>query len=238
MAYDPARPLISVHVPKTAGSSFRSILESWFGSRLAYHYPHVGNDCDEVWARASAEGGWCIHGHFHETGRMSVLRHYPGATQMITFVRDPLEVNLSYLHYVRDRFHNRGVRVASDEELERLLHVDVDEWVASGESMLIHSLPSGMDEGNYRDVLDATFLHVGVVEAMEESVSRLARLLGKPAMAMPRVNVTARTLSPGPGAVARFRERNRLAYLVHEYAMERNGGAAHEASLASGASAS
>ena len=37
-AYDPRRPLFSLHVPKTAGTSFRNDLETWFGEDLALHY--------------------------------------------------------------------------------------------------------------------------------------------------------------------------------------------------------
>ena len=38
-SYDPARLLVSVHVPKCAGTSFAELLRSWFGARLHLHYP-------------------------------------------------------------------------------------------------------------------------------------------------------------------------------------------------------
>lgn len=222
MGYDPSKPLVSVHVPKCAGSSFRAVLEEWFGERLAYHYPHVRPDPQEVWDRACAEGGWCIHGHFHETGRMTAHDHYPRATQLITFLRNPLEINVSFLHFVRERYHNKGVQVVPDDQLERLLTIDIDEWIAEEESMLIHSLPSEMNEQNYREVLDRTFLHIGVVEQMDQGMASLARLLGKPEMEMPVVNTTPREHEPSAWAVARFQERNRLAHAVYEYALERS----------------
>jgi len=38
-AYDPSRALFSLHVPKTAGTSFRNDLEAWFGrANMAFHY--------------------------------------------------------------------------------------------------------------------------------------------------------------------------------------------------------
>ena len=35
--YDRSRPLIVIHVPKAAGSSFYKVLSQWFGRRLHHH---------------------------------------------------------------------------------------------------------------------------------------------------------------------------------------------------------
>lgn len=222
MEYDPRRPLVSIHVPKCAGSSFRDVLQQWFGEALQFHYAHLNVDPREVWRRACAREGSCIHGHFHETGRLTVWRHYPEASQFITFVRDPLEVNLSFIHYARDRYHNRGVQVVPDDQLDHILTVDIDEWLASEGSMVVHSMPSRMDESNYRRMLDEMFVHVGVVEEMDASMAMLARTLDKPVVEMPVLNTTARKHPVSAWAAERFRARNRLAYLIWEYALERN----------------
>lgn len=222
MDYDPRLPLLSIHVTKCAGSSFRDVLQAWFGDRLQFHYAHLSTDPREAWARAIGAPGSCIHGHFHETGRLTVHRHYPEATQLITFLRDPLEVNLSFIHYVRDRFHNRGVQVVPDDQLDHLLGADVDEWIAEGDSMVTHSMPAHMDESNCRQLLEEMFIHVGVVEEMDASMRILARKLGKPVVEMPVVNTTPRVHRVAPWAEERFRARNRLAYLVYDHALSLN----------------
>lgn len=222
MDYDPRLPLLSVHVAKCAGSSFRDVLQRWFGDRLQFHYAHLNTDPVQAWARATATPGSCIHGHFHDTGCLGVHHHYPEATQLITFIRDPIEVNLSFIHYARDRYHNRGVKVVRDDQLEHILGVDIDEWIANGGSMVMHSMPASMNETNYREILDGMFIHVGVVEEMDASMRILAHKLGKPVAEMPLVNTTPRTHRVAPWAEQAFRERNRLAYLVYDHALSMN----------------
>ena len=35
--YDPSQPLVSLHIPKTGGTSFTKVLEQWFGDRIYLH---------------------------------------------------------------------------------------------------------------------------------------------------------------------------------------------------------
>jgi hypothetical protein len=71
--YDKEHPLIAIHVPKTAGTSFRKVLEQWFGNRLHFHY------YDEIMGAMPTKvrlkhrftnrfrEGICIYGHFAKT---------------------------------------------------------------------------------------------------------------------------------------------------------------------------
>ena len=36
--YNPEYPLISIHIPKCAGTSFYNVLKKWFGRKLLRHY--------------------------------------------------------------------------------------------------------------------------------------------------------------------------------------------------------
>ncbi|MCU0289198.1 MAG: hypothetical protein MUF15_22735, partial [Acidobacteria bacterium] len=36
--YNSKKPLIHIHIPKTAGSTFNKVLEYWFGKNLYRHY--------------------------------------------------------------------------------------------------------------------------------------------------------------------------------------------------------
>lgn len=36
--YDRNKPLFAIHIPKTAGTSFRAILKAWYGKKLLLHY--------------------------------------------------------------------------------------------------------------------------------------------------------------------------------------------------------
>jgi len=37
-SYDPSLPLVSLHIPKTAGTSLRSTLVDWFGNDLKANF--------------------------------------------------------------------------------------------------------------------------------------------------------------------------------------------------------
>src|SRR5262249_41350915 len=76
----PSQPLFSLHVPKTAGTSFRKDLEGWFGPDLALHYR---GDQGEPPARAALRPGLCVHGHFNRLRGIGVRQYYPDAGQFI-----------------------------------------------------------------------------------------------------------------------------------------------------------
>jgi len=80
------QPIVSVHVPKTAGTTFGQMLQQAFGPGFAVDYgpplilaPHVG----------------CIHGHFLAEKYTGIL---PRA-RFITWLRDPIERLVSHYHY-------------------------------------------------------------------------------------------------------------------------------------------
>jgi hypothetical protein len=104
--------LISLHIPKTAGTSFRIALEEKFGSGLLRDYddrpihssPGERNakalrDCRLNRERAF-EGVTCIHGHFLPRKYMPLIEKK--ATRLVTWMRDPVErLASNYQHWKR-----------------------------------------------------------------------------------------------------------------------------------------
>lgn len=85
-AYNSKEPLISLHIPKTGGTSLRTILLRWFpNGQFLEHYPNNGL----LPLRHDCRGPVCIHGHFNSTRGFGVAEYYPHASQFITFLRDP-----------------------------------------------------------------------------------------------------------------------------------------------------
>ena len=89
--------LLSVHIPKTGGVSFRNMLKESYGSGFVLNYWEV----TDAWGRVpeAPATAACIHGHFvaHE-----LADRFPAA-QLATWVRDPVErVASSYYHRLRD----------------------------------------------------------------------------------------------------------------------------------------
>lgn len=219
--YDPDQVLISLHIPKTAGTSLQQHLEDWFGTgNLHYHYRGWSGEAPE---RAEPRAGLCVHGHFNRLRGIGALDYYPDARQFAVFVRDPFDRFVSlwrYLHYqVQSGMVVQHFEDAPDFEtwLDRRAAAPVLDdpfsWLAQ--------LQATPDPENLAEVFSGRFINVGTVEAFDRSLALLARALGRPAPAQP-VHVNAGT---GPdGDFSRFRTRHEAAFpLEHEiYALVRD----------------
>ncbi len=100
---DPAAPdmeLISIHVPKTAGSSFRRILESVYANDGEFQPVYDKEQgMEDLWQDRLPDFDRrvrAIHGHFPAT--RALLQRYPRA-RLIAWLRDPVDRTISYYHY-------------------------------------------------------------------------------------------------------------------------------------------
>lgn len=118
----PKEPLyVSIHIPKTGGSTLASILEARFGSRLQRTYDDHPED-------PIVENPVCLHGH-------SVLDRFTGLITSyenciwLTFLRDPLESAISMYHHTRKRSADSSEPHFDDKGLAEWLTHDQDfQW--------------------------------------------------------------------------------------------------------------
>ena len=97
--------IINLHMPKTGGSSFKSILEKVYGS--GYLYLEGVNTVESLWNKikyldlASIS---CISGHFP----FGIHTHFPDSIncKYITFLRDPIERLMSMWNFNMRTFTN------------------------------------------------------------------------------------------------------------------------------------
>lgn len=99
--------LISVHVPKAAGSSFREVLHQHFGAQLLLDYADRPLAPGHRWRRFRADlrtaAGKsaalapyaCVHGHF-VADKYAFLG---GRARLVTWLRDPVQRVASHYHY-------------------------------------------------------------------------------------------------------------------------------------------
>jgi hypothetical protein len=109
MTTDELPLLVSVHLPKTAGTSFRAALEAHYGDSLLEDYAMLPMQlprgrrewralCDAYNALHQIPAFTrAIHGHFLPVKYRVVLRHRP--TRYITWLRDPVDRLVSHYHY-------------------------------------------------------------------------------------------------------------------------------------------
>jgi hypothetical protein len=110
--------LISIHLPKTAGSSFVQSLSDHFANRLHVDYDDAPLNTDRWRRNASAAlqslrfGGRhlvdvdCIHGHFLPIKYR--LTGFTRAVRFVTWMRDPVERVASHYHFWRQTYEPRS----------------------------------------------------------------------------------------------------------------------------------
>jgi hypothetical protein len=260
--YNPEQPLFSIHIPKTAGTSIESVLQSWFnryrlpnlnnhprlykiivrgkldflvqrwlGCSLYYHYRNeyyndmprrapLGTRYGLFYPHAKPE---CVHGHFDpNTDGGDLFHYYPQAQQFITFLRDPLEMQLSLFFYMRQMINAgamfwQGKKITADE-----FDDDLDRFVEERNSYMLHFLPMHLDRENFREVLGRHFIHIGVTERIQRSIDVLADKLSFPSQTVPIRNTAPRNAYPSESSVRKFREKHELEYRIYEYAVSLN----------------
>lgn len=165
--------LISLHVPKTAGTSFRQALTTEYGDDLGVIYDGAVLDIPRFRA---------IHGHVHASSMRSVGRR----AKWIMWLRDPAERLLSYYDFWRQSEPhgnpNHDEFLAADMSLR-----DFVAWAPIYEEF----------PGQYVAGLDPSDLFfVGITERYEADLARLAQLLGwKSEGVATRANVTPKRVS-------------------------------------------
>lgn len=195
-SYDPARPLISIHVPKGGGSTVRDNLGAWFGERLREHY------ADEAQARLPIHwplaAAMCVHGHFNNRCGFGVTDYYPDADQFITFLRDPLELHVSLYFYLKQHqgsYHRAGRLYRVQEEFPDL-GAFIEGICRDREHPLalsfLHYMPKHLAIERDPHLLFKHFLHVGITAELDDSLLVLARKLNMPRLAPRHLNAAPR----------------------------------------------
>lgn len=182
--YDASRALISLHVPKTAGTSFRRDLEGWFGAEnMFYHYR---DDQGQAPARTTLRSGLCVHGHFNRLRGIGARQYYPDAGQFIVMLREPFDRFVSTWRYLHFQLRS-GVLVPEFADAP-----DFPAWLANRRAALeygddpfsfLAQLADPVDPADPAAVFGADHLGVGVTERYADSVRLFSAILGKPAPA-------------------------------------------------------
>jgi len=173
---------LMVHIPKTAGTSFRKAMRDHFGDALRLDYGDrpmkqaAWNRCWRAWwhglrsSRLELPDEACLFGHYLPLKYWALARRRP--TRLVTWLREPVARLVSHYRFIFERHRRKrigpGVNPVVDEawSLERFLFSrDYRDFA----SRFLRGVPL------------RRFDFVGVVEHYAEDLAEFgARFLGRP----------------------------------------------------------
>jgi GT2 family glycosyltransferase len=194
------------HIPKCGGTSAREALSRWFTCVPDYKkeatIEEFRNSRINI-KELTPEKILC--GHFEYEG-CYLHQRYPEVFsdprfKLISFVRDPLYLQISLYYY--------------EKKIGKRPNTLLEECILLRQNYM--SSIFCCDEMNYKRVLDRYFFF-GIAEELQMSFDNLADKLGKPRILVPLLNTTERDNQHlSDDILEKFRERNRLDYLIYEY---------------------
>ena len=84
-------------------------------------------------------------------------------------------------------------------------------------STFLKFLPKDINPYNYKTILDQSFIHIGIVEKMQDSVNMLAEKLGFETEIVGKYNISERNEFVPDRIKMKFRKNNGLEYKIYNY---------------------
>jgi hypothetical protein len=162
--------LVSVHIPKCAGTSFRHILRDIYRDALWLNYGTIFIR-DHARPELLPQGVECIHGHFFADAFDDLI---PDRT-LVTWLRHPVErVVSNYHHFLRSPdMRDDCCRVLYERKLTLVQFAELD-WMRNEATRYLAGKPL------------SAFEFVGIAERFTESLTEFTHRLGFSCPVAPR----------------------------------------------------
>ena len=219
-AYDRTQPLVMLHIPKTGGTSVQRIFRSWFGDGLVEHYFDESRNAmptrHDLAMVHFPERPVVVYGHFNRLRGFGVDDYYPQVTQFITILRDPFDRAISLYFFVRQNSQQGAGWWKSSDPATMTLR----EFLAQKEEGPLPTFsPIPLTLDNFEEVIEASFVEVGIMEKLDESLRRIAHSLHVhyDSSMLTIENRTARNQEIPHELRESFMRRHPLEYAIYNY---------------------
>lgn len=194
------KALVSLHIPKTGGTTLMSILRDVYGDRIQFSYR---NEMD-----VPVDNPLCYHGHALMDDYSEVFQIERAA--WIIFLRDPLSSAISLYHYSKK--HGE----IAEEEIERWLVSEKPFCWPQSVSYNHNRFTKWIERARGRW---ENFQAVGITECFDESISYISKILEWPPIQYSTQNVGDYEKVDLPDeVVSRFKELNASDYNIYNSA--------------------
>lgn len=157
--------LVSIHIPKTAGTSLRNVLQNQYPDAVEFLYHNDLVKNKRMWEglpiKLEHKGVSCIHGHF--PAKLSLKEFYPDA-KIITWMRDPIERMISTYNFFKK------LPLHHNELHARFINENWD--IIDLSKSLSHETQSYLGEFKLED-----FDFIGFTEYQQESLIALSKIM-------------------------------------------------------------
>lgn len=165
--------LVSLHIPKTAGTSFRNILKEVYGEEQVVRFDinrFVSIENEEFKEKKLSSQIRVLHGHFPYDQLMEQVA-LPEGVPVITWLRDPVKRVISNYYYL-----SKILREELNEE-EKDLNI-----LAKMQKTLLEYANARPNRNRMSSFLKGStledFFFIGIMDHYEEDLKDLASLLG------------------------------------------------------------
>ena len=170
--------LVSLHIPKTAGTSFRTVLQERYGKRAVLHFDIYASGT--IHAKGKKLKGdnlgkktKVLHGHFAYADLFDKVA-VQANTPVITWLRDPVERVVSNYFFLNKIIAAR-LQEGPDENLMNRMGRSLKEFAQQEENQNVMSrFLAGADLQSFR--------FIGIQDYFEEDLQRLSKIMAWPAI--------------------------------------------------------
>lgn len=181
--------IISIHIPKTAGTAFYHVLKKQYGDKLSpsYKRKHIKSLIEKptYYPIESLEKYTVLHGHLRYK---EIRKLYENSNaKLITWVRDPVERLISNYHFFKHRLENPELNPEVFEKNKHRINESLLDYAHLDENR--NRISWFIDESKIED-----FFFIGIMEHFNRDLSHLSKLLNWDQFVLPPlINISPKT---------------------------------------------